>query len=83
MIKRERPDVLLLDITLPDRSGFDVLDGDAAAGHGAAGRRAHVAHRAELCRARDRGRSARLRQQVGGARGAARQRSARSAAASR
>jgi two-component system, NarL family, invasion response regulator UvrY len=25
MIKRERPDVLLLDITLPDRSGFDVL----------------------------------------------------------
>ena len=25
MIKRERPDVLLLDISLPDRSGFDVL----------------------------------------------------------
>src|ERR1044072_182027 len=25
MVKRERPDVLLLDITLPDRSGFDVL----------------------------------------------------------
>lgn len=25
MIRRERPDVLLLDITLPDRSGFDVL----------------------------------------------------------
>jgi len=25
MITRERPDVLLLDITLPDRSGFDVL----------------------------------------------------------
>src|SRR4051812_37991485 len=25
MIQRERPDVLLLDITLPDRSGFDVL----------------------------------------------------------
>ena len=25
MIKRERPDVLILDISLPDRSGFDVL----------------------------------------------------------
>jgi len=25
MVKRERPDVLLLDISLPDRSGFDVL----------------------------------------------------------
>ncbi len=25
MIKKERPDVLLLDISLPDRSGFDVL----------------------------------------------------------
>ncbi|MEO8702493.1 MAG: response regulator transcription factor [Kofleriaceae bacterium] len=25
MVRRERPDVLLLDITLPDRSGFDVL----------------------------------------------------------
>jgi DNA-binding NarL/FixJ family response regulator len=25
MIRRERPDVLLLDISLPDRSGFDVL----------------------------------------------------------
>jgi two-component system invasion response regulator UvrY len=25
MIKRDRPDVLLLDISLPDRSGFDVL----------------------------------------------------------
>ena len=25
MIRRDRPDVLLLDITLPDRSGFDVL----------------------------------------------------------
>ncbi|MBA3538851.1 MAG: response regulator transcription factor [Deltaproteobacteria bacterium] len=26
MIERVRPDVLLLDITFPDRSGFDVLD---------------------------------------------------------
>jgi len=25
MVQRERPDVLLLDITLPDRSGYDVL----------------------------------------------------------
>jgi two-component system invasion response regulator UvrY len=25
MIKRDRPDVLLLDLSLPDRSGFDVL----------------------------------------------------------
>ena len=25
MVRRERPDVLLLDISLPDRSGFDVL----------------------------------------------------------
>ncbi len=25
MVRRDRPDVLLLDITLPDRSGFDVL----------------------------------------------------------
>ncbi len=25
MVKRDRPEVLLLDITLPDRSGFDVL----------------------------------------------------------
>ena len=25
MVKRERPDVLILDISLPDRSGFDVL----------------------------------------------------------
>jgi DNA-binding NarL/FixJ family response regulator len=25
MVKRERPEVLLLDISLPDRSGFDVL----------------------------------------------------------
>ena len=26
MIQRERPDVLILDISLPDRSGFDVLN---------------------------------------------------------
>jgi DNA-binding NarL/FixJ family response regulator len=25
MVKRDRPEVLLLDITLPDKSGFDVL----------------------------------------------------------
>ena len=26
MVKRERPDVLLLDISLPDGSGYDVLN---------------------------------------------------------
>jgi two-component system, NarL family, invasion response regulator UvrY len=26
MIQRDRPDVLILDITLPDRSGFDILN---------------------------------------------------------
>ncbi len=26
MVQRDRPDVILLDITLPDRSGFDVLE---------------------------------------------------------
>ncbi len=33
MARRERPDVMLLDLTLPDGSGLDVLEGLSASDH--------------------------------------------------